>query len=124
MEPLSGSLCEADITEANAQTDWRRPLTTELDLSPMPVPLHWVEEGQVVRLHISRISLDIILSYYKRGYTVELIADTYPWLNLSDIYLVIVFYLRNKEFVRDYLRESYRQAESGSAGRIRVGRNR
>ena len=103
------------MTDTNAQPDWRRPLTTELDLSPLPVPLRWAEGGQVVRLHNSRISLDIIVSYYRRGYTAELIADTYPWLNLSDIHLVIAFYLRNKKAVRDYLREVYWQADQGWA---------
>ena len=109
------------MTQTKAQPDWRRPLETPLDFSPMPVPLRWAEEGQVVRLNNSRISLDIILSYYKRGYTAELIADTYPWLNLSDIYLVIAFYLRNKESVREYLRESYRRADQGWAKSLADG---
>ena len=109
------------MTDANAQTDWPRPLTTELDFSAIPVPLRWAEEGMVVRLNNSRISLDIILSYYKRGYTAELIADTYPWLDLSDIYLVIAFYLRNKESVKDYLRESYRRADQGWAKSLADG---
>ena len=109
------------MTDANPKSDWCRPLETELDLSPMPVPLGWAEEGQVVRLNNSRISLDIILSYYERGYTAELIADTYPWLDLSDIYLVIAFYLRNKESVKDYLRESYRRADQGWAKSLADG---
>lgn len=109
------------MTDTNARPYDLRPLETELDLSPLPVPLRWAEEGQVVRLNNSRISLDIILSYYKRGYTAELIADTYPWLDLSDIYLVIAFYLRNKESVKDYLRESYRRADLGWAKSLADG---
>ena len=103
------------MTDTKAEPNWRGPLETELDLSPMPVPLHWAEEGQVIRLHNSRISLDFIVSRYRRGYTAELIADAYPWLSLSDIYLVIAFYLRNKVAVRDYLRESYRRADQNWA---------
>lgn len=109
------------MTDTNVQTEERGLLTTELDFSPMPVPLHWAEEGQVVRLHNSRISIDIILSYYKKGYTAELIADTYTWLDLSDIHLVIAFYLRNKESVRDYLRESYQRADKGWAESLANG---
>ena len=109
------------MTDANAQADWRSPLTTELDLSSMPVPLRWAEGGLVVRLNNSRISLDIIISFYKRGYTAEMIGDDYPWLELSDIYLVIAFYLRNKESVRDYLRESYRRADQGWANSLANG---
>ena len=109
------------MNDANAQADRRTPLTTELDLTPMPVPLRWAEEGQVVRLNNSRISLDIIISFYKRGYTAEMIGNDYPWLELSDIYLVIAFYLRNKESVRDYLRESYRRADQGWAESLASG---
>ena len=98
------------MTDANAQAGRHMPLTTELDLSPMPVPLRWAEEGQVVRLNNSRISLDIIISFYRRGYTAELIADNYPWLELSDIYLTIAFYLRNKDQVRAYLLEREERA--------------
>ena len=36
------------MTDANTQAGQHMPLTTELDLSPMPVPLRWAEEGQVV----------------------------------------------------------------------------
>lgn len=103
------------MTQTKARPDWRRPLETPLDFSPMPVPLRWAEGGLVVRLNNSRIALDIIVSRYRRGYTPEMIVGNYPWLELSDIYLIIAFYLRNKESVRDYLRESYRQADLGWA---------
>ena len=55
------------MTDTNAHTDSRRPLNTELDLSAVPVPLNWAEGGEVVRLNNSRISLDIIISRYKRA---------------------------------------------------------
>ena len=109
------------MRKTKAQPDWRRPLETPLDLSAMEVPLRWAEGGLVVRLKNSRISLDIIVSRYRRGYTPEMIVDSYPWLELSDIYLIIAFYLRNKESVRDYLRESYRQADQGWAQSLAEG---
>ena len=77
----------------------------------MPVPLRWAEGGLVVRLKDSRIALDIIVSRYRRGYTPEMIVDAYPWLELSDIYLIIAFYLRNKKRVHDYLCEREERAD-------------
>ena len=103
------------MTDTNAQADWQRPLDTELDFSPMPVPLRWAEEGQIVRLSNSRIALDIIVSLYRRGYTPEMIVDSYPWLELPDIYLIIAFYLRNKAIVHDYLCEREARADEISA---------
>ena len=99
------------MTDTNTKYDWRRPLQPRLDFSAMPVPLRWAEGGQVVRLKNSRIALDIIVSRYRRGYTPEMIVDSYPWLELSDIYLVIAFYLRNKEAVHCYLIEREERAD-------------
>ena len=103
------------MTDANAHPYDMRPLETALNFSPLPVPLRWAEQGQVVRLHNSRISLDIIISRYRRGYTAEMIVDSYPWLELSDIYLVIAFYLRDKETVHGYLCEREERADEISA---------
>ena len=100
------------MIETSTQPDWRRPLETELDLSPQAVPLHWAEGGQVVRVCGSRISLEVILTYYRMGYTAEMIAETYPWLSLADIYLVIAFYLRNKKAVHAHLRKSHARADA------------
>ncbi len=99
------------MTDTNTRPDWRRPLETPLDFSPMPVPLRWAEGGLVVRLKNSRIDLDLIVSRYRRGYTPEMIVDSYSWLELSDIYLIIAFYLRNKEAVHDYLCEREERAD-------------
>ena len=77
----------------------------------MPVPLRWAEGGLVVRLENSRIDLDLIVSRYRRGYTPEMIVDLYPWLELSDIYLTIAYYLRNKATVYDYFCEREERAD-------------
>ena len=99
------------MTQTKAQPDWRRPLETPLDLSAMAVPLRWAEGGLVVRLKNSRISLEDIITYFRMGYTAEMIGDTYPWLELADIYLVIAFYLKNKKVIHAHLRESYERAD-------------
>ena len=97
------------------ETAYRGPLKNLLNFKPLPVPLRWAEEGQVVRLYGSRISLEDIITYYRMGYTAEMICDTYPWLELADIYLVIAFYLRNKKAVHAHLRETSALADEGWA---------
>ena len=103
------------MTDTNSQPNYSRPLEKELDLSPIPVPLYWAEGGQVVRVNGSRISLEDIITWYKVGYTAEMIGKSYPWLELSDIYLVIAFYLRNKKDVHAHLRETSERADAGWA---------
>ncbi len=55
------------MTDTNTKPDKGRSLETRLDFSPIPVPLRWVEEGQIVRLCGSRISLEDIITYYQTG---------------------------------------------------------
>ena len=98
-----------------------QPLEPRLDFAAMDVPLRWAEGGQVVRLHGSRISLEIIIGFYRMGYTAEMISDTYPWLDLADIYLVIAFYLRNKKAVHAHLQETYERADKEWADMLARG---
>ena len=99
----------------------RQPLEPRLDFSAMPVPLRWAEGGQIVRLCESRISLEIIIGFYRMGYTAEMIADTHPWLELADIYLVIAFYLRNKKAIHAHLQETYERADKEWADMLELG---
>ena len=92
-----------------------RPLEKRLDLSPMAVPLYWAEEGQVVRVCSSRISLDNIIARYRQGHTPQMIADSYPAVELADIFLLISYYLRNKDSVHAYLCEREERAHEISA---------
>lgn len=87
------------MLDGDGRPDWRRPLERGLDLSAMAVPLYWAEGGQVLRVCGSRISLDNIIARYRRGYTPQMIADSYPSVPLADIFLLISYYLRNKDSV-------------------------
>ena len=109
------------MADAETKIAHRQPLQPRLDFSAMPVPLRWAEGGQIVRLWGSRISLEIIIGYYRMGYTAEMIAETYPWLELSDIYLVIAFYLRNKKAVHVHLQETYERADKEWADMLARG---
>ena len=103
------------MTDTNTQPDWRRPLETELDLSPQPVPLYWAEDGQVIRVNGTRIALDNIITRYRQGYTPQMIAESYPSVPLADIFLLISYYLRNKASVHAYLCEREERADEISA---------
>ncbi len=103
------------MTDVNEQLDWNRPLTTELDLSPQSVPLYWAEGGQVVRVSGTRIALDNIITRFRQGYTPQMIGESYPAVPLPDIFLVISYYLRNKEAVHTYLCEREERAEEITA---------
>ena len=99
------------MTDTDTQPDHRRPLETELDLSPQPVPLYWAEGGQVVRVRGSRISLEHIITYYRMGYTPQMIAESCPTVGLADIYSVIAYYLSHKKAVHAHLRETSERAD-------------
>ena len=98
------------MPEVNAQPDWRRPLETELDFSPIAPLLYWAEGGQVVRVCGTRISLDNIVARYRQGWTPQMIAESYPAVGLADIFLLISYYLKNKASVHAYLCEREERA--------------
>lgn len=54
------------------------------------VPLTNTEFG-TVRVSGSRVSLDSVVYHYEQGATPERIAESFPSLNLADIYAVIAY---------------------------------
>jgi uncharacterized protein (DUF433 family) len=58
----------------------------------------------------TRITLDTVVTAFLEGCTAEEITQQYPSLQLSDIYLVIGYYLRHIEEVNTYLAERQRCA--------------
>ena len=74
-----------------------------------PIPLVTDARG-VVRVGKTRVTLDTVISAFLEGATAEGILEQYPSLQLSDIYLVIGYYLRHKTEVDTYLLERQNRA--------------
>jgi uncharacterized protein (DUF433 family)/predicted RNA-binding protein with PUA-like domain len=81
------------------------------------VPPLRVDEGGVLRVGKSRISLDLIVEQYENGMTPEDMVRAYDTLVLADVHAVIAYYLRHREEVRAYLK---RRAEEAEALRARI----
>lgn len=83
------------------------PMT--LIIAPEPAPIETDAHG-VVRVAKTRITLDTVVTAFLEGCTPEEIGEQYPSLQLSDIYLVIGYYLRHRYEVHTYLAERQRQS--------------
>lgn len=76
-----------------------------------PPPLR-VDEGGVVRVGKSRVSLDLVIEQYANGMAPEDMVRAYDTLELSDVHAVIAFYLRHREEVEAYLKQREESAEA------------
>lgn len=81
-----------------------------LALATEPIPLH-TDQGGVVRVGGTRVTLDSVIYAFQEGSTAEQILEQYPSLRLADVYAVISYYLRHGEEVDAYVNEQRRQAE-------------
>lgn len=75
-----------------------------------PTPIETGTDG-VVRVAKTRVTLDTVVTAFLEGCTSEEIEEQYPSLQLSDIYLVIGYYLRHQDEVHTYLAERQRQSD-------------
>jgi len=69
-----------------------------------PVPITTDLDG-AVRLSGSRVTLDSVVAAFNAGATPEEIVCRYPTLQLSDVYAVITYYLRQQKDIDTYLIE-------------------
>src|SRR5687768_10753961 len=74
------------------------------------VPLAQDADG-TVRVIGSRMTLDTVVSAFKRGNTAEQIQDSFPSLTLSQIYGAIAWYIDHQEEADEYLKERHTEAE-------------
>ncbi len=81
-----------------------------LPLMNEPVPLK-VDSDEVIRVGNTRVTFDTIVAVFKNGATPEEIIYQFPTLNLSDVYAVISYYLRNEEKVNSYLSQRQKIAQ-------------
>ena len=75
------------------------------------VPLSQDADGSV-RLTGSRVTLDTLVSAFKRGNTAEQIQDSFPSLSLSQIYGTIAWYIDHQNEAEEYLRERQTEADA------------
>jgi uncharacterized protein (DUF433 family) len=69
------------------------------------------DESGAIRIGRTRILLELIIRAYKAGKTPEQISESYPSLDLSDIYTIIGHYLKHTDEVETYLAMREQQAK-------------
>jgi uncharacterized protein (DUF433 family) len=94
----------------------RAPRFTEGPPEALPLneerpPLR-VDEGGVVRVGKSRVSLDLVIEQYENGMQPEELVRGYDTLVLADVHAVIAYYLRHREEVRAYLKRRVEEAQA------------
>ena len=80
-----------------------------------------LDEGGVVRVGNSRVSLDLVVEQYENGMTPEEMVRAYDTLPLADAYAAIAYYLRHRDAVRAYLE---RRGEEADALRAKIETDR
>jgi uncharacterized protein (DUF433 family) len=78
------------------------------------VPIR-VDEGGVLRVGPTRVTLDTVIWYFNQGVSPEEIVRKFDSLRLEDVYLVIGYYLRHREELDAYLEERRREGEANIA---------
>jgi uncharacterized protein (DUF433 family) len=71
--------------------------------------------GGVLRVEGTRVSLDSIVRAFDMGATPEEIVHQYPSLDITSVYEVIAYVLRNRAAVDDYLAARDQQAAEAQA---------
>jgi uncharacterized protein (DUF433 family) len=74
------------------------------------VPLRRDEHG-TLRVGSTRVTLDTVVHAFQNGASAEEIVLRFPTLRLTDVYMVIGYYLRHQAEVDAYLEQREREAE-------------
>jgi uncharacterized protein (DUF433 family) len=82
----------------------------KLVIEPRPVPLTEDADGRW-RITGTRIPLERIIECHKEGESPEAIAEAFDSLRLSDVYVVISYYLDHKDEIEEYLQGREQKAE-------------
>lgn len=68
------------------------------------VPLRTDDDG-VLRIGQTRVTLQTVIADFHQGASPEEIVHHYPALTLSDVYLVVGYYLQHRDDVDAYVRQ-------------------
>lgn len=86
-------------------------LANGLPIPLAPPPLR-EDQGGVVRVGNTRVSLDLIVEQYENGKSPEDMVRAYDSLNLADVYAIIAYYLRHRAEVEVYLKRRAEEADT------------
>jgi uncharacterized protein (DUF433 family) len=75
-----------------------------------PVPLR-VDDTGAIRVGQSRVTLDVLLQYWRLGMKPEEIARGLDTLSLADVHGALAYYFRHQSEMDDYLRRREEEAE-------------
>jgi uncharacterized protein (DUF433 family) len=75
-----------------------------------PAPLRIDPDG-ALRVGDSRVLLDLVIRAYQRGAAPEKIVESYPALELADVYGAVSYYLRHRDEIHEYLGCREREAD-------------
>jgi len=70
------------------------------------------DDGGVIRIGKSRITLDLIVEQFENGMSPEELIRAYDTLDLGDVYAAIGFYLKHRDEVRSYLAQRAKDASA------------
>jgi len=81
-----------------------------LHLAAQPPPLVEDSDG-AIRVGGSRVPLERVIFEWKAGASAEAIAESFPVLDLADIYAAIAYYLRHREEIEAYIARRDKEAD-------------
>ena len=73
------------------------------------IPLEVWEDG-TIRVKGTRLLIDMIINEYKSGAIPEEIVDSFPSVEVAEVYAIIAYYLTHKEQVEKYLEKQENEA--------------
>lgn len=80
-----------------------------LIVTPELVPLR-TDADSVLRVGMTRVTLDTVVYAFCDGATAEEIVQQYPSLDLGEVYSVIGYYLKRRTEIDAYLRQREQEA--------------
>lgn len=75
-----------------------------------PVPLR-IDDAGSIRVGQSRVTLDVLLQYWRLGMKPEDIARGLDTLTLADVHGALAYYFRHQSEIDNYLRRREEEAE-------------
>lgn len=82
--------------------------TAEAHIQP---PFLAEDPDGVIRVGSTRIPLERVILEWRAGASPEAIAESFPVLELADVYAAVAHYLRHKDQVDAYLKRADEEAE-------------